>query len=196
MSAGYKRRSLALTRTLDGSQFKVESRRPLAALSFACCETCIKPPTAGPTATSFNAENVTRLPPRDSPNYPMFHIFIRRATLPKSSQFSKGPLYNTTSEWTTSDQRAASPLNYSRRCLSSNTYFTIFIFFFVDRWLSNFISSLRDIPRYKVNFYINFYLWMKMVFVFPFFEWEASVEERYYEFLIETESFWMANFIS
>lgn len=35
-----------------------------------------------------------------------------------------------------------------------------------------------------------------MVFVFPFFEWEASVEERYYEFLIETESFWMANFIS
>lgn len=182
MSAGYKRRSLALTRTLDGSQFKVESRRPLAALSFACCETCIKPRRLSPTATSFtsfNAENVTRLPPRDSPNYPMFHIFTRRPTLPKSSQFSKEPLYNTTSEWTTSDQRAASPLNYSRRCLSSNTYFTIFIFFFVDRWLSNFISSLRDIPRYKVNFYINFYLWMKMVSFFPFLNgkhpWKSAI---------------------
>lgn len=115
MSAGYKRRSLALTRTLDGSQFKVESRRPLAALSFACCEKRVlslrRLSPAATSFTSFNAENVTRLLPRDSPNYPMFHIFTRRATLPESSQFSKGTLYNTTCEWTTSDQRAASPLN-------------------------------------------------------------------------------------
>lgn len=74
MSAGYKQRSLALTRTLDGSQFKVESRRPLAAPSFACYERILSPAVSS-TYGRFNVENVTRMLGHDLPNWPMFQIF-------------------------------------------------------------------------------------------------------------------------
>lgn len=71
MSAGYKRRSLALTRTLDGSQFKVESRRPLAAPSFACYERVLSlplPTRLSSVHASFNTGNVTGPVVHDLPN--------------------------------------------------------------------------------------------------------------------------------